>query len=491
MIGSRPEPKPVPVRLYRYSKLRWRVLVHALDAVGAVVMAIARRFRPAAVVSQPRSILLVQLDHLGDAVLTSPMLPRLRAAYPEARIDVLASPSNRAVFEADPHVDRVLVAEKNWFARGPAGRALGSAVWRLGRSLRAERYDLGIDVRGDVLTVLVLALAGVRRRVGWAMGGGGFLLTDVAEWRPGRHEVRSRMALLDCLGLPEVGPPRVAVGVGDSDRARVATMLRDAWPNRDRPRGRAAARATREGPARSEIGEQRSEIRDQRAVSREGAQGISTVHWRAEPHGSRIADLESPFVAWSRRRDDAAVDADTLHAGRFGESAPILAVHLGAGTQAKRWPARHWRALVGRFLRDGWRVIVVGGPDDAGLASALPEHAALRDWTGRLAVTETAALLERADLFIGADSGPAHLAACAGVPSVVLFSGTNRVGQWRPWSRRSLVLRRRVRCRPCHHKVCPLADHPCLAGLSPERVHRAARAWWARLHGEEAPHAPI
>jgi ADP-heptose:LPS heptosyltransferase len=446
MIGSRPEPKPVPVRRYRYSKLRWRVLVHALDAVGAVLMAIARQFRRAVVVDDPRSILLVQLDHMGDAVLTSPMLPRLRAAFPEARIDVLASPSNRAIFAADPHVDRVLVAEKNWFARGPAGRALGSAVWRLGRSLRAERYDLGIDVRGDVLTVLVMALAGVRRRVGWAMGGGGFLLTDVAEWRPGRHEVRSRMALLDCLGLPEIGPPRVSVGVRDADGARVASMLREAWPDRERARGRATVRASL-------------------AASRPGA---------ARP-----------------RHRDEEFDADRLHAGRFGESAPIVAVHLGAGTQAKRWPARHWRALVGRFLRDGWRVVVVGGPDDAGLASDWPEHAAFRDWTGRLAVVETAALLERADLFVGSDSGPAHLAACAGVPSVVLFSGTNRVGQWRPWSRRSLVLRRRVRCRPCHHKVCPLADHPCLAGLSPERVYRASRAWWSRLHGEEAPHAPI
>ena len=290
MIGSRPEPKPVPVpvRRYRYSKLRWRVLVHVLDAVGAVVMAIAGRFRRASVVASPRSILLVQLDHMGDAVLTSPMLPRLRAAYPEARIDVLASPSNRAVFAADPHVNRVLVAEKNWFARGPAGRALGSAVWRLGRSLRAERYDLGIDVRGDVLTVLVLALAGVRRRVGWAMGGGGFLLTDVAEWRPGRHEVRSRMALLDCLGLPEIGPPRVGVGVDDDDRSRVATMLAEAWPERGRSRGRAVMASVRHGAAR----------------------GVAT----------RV-----------RGRAEVAVDADALHAGRFGEGAPILAVHLGGG----------------------------------------------------------------------------------------------------------------------------------------------------------------
>ena len=60
-----------------------------------------------------------------------------------------------------------------------------------------ERRDLGIDVRGDILTVVVLALAGIPRRLGWAMGGGGFLLTDTAAFVWGRHEVRSRQALLE------------------------------------------------------------------------------------------------------------------------------------------------------------------------------------------------------------------------------------------------------------------------------------------------------
>ena len=164
-----------------------------------------------------------------------------------------------------------------------------------------------------------------------------------------------------------------------------------------------------------------------------------------------------------------------------------LAVHLGAGTAAKRWPARHWRGLVGRFLGDGWRVIVVGGPDDAGLASALAPHPELRDWTGRLAVTETAALLERADLFIGSDSGPAHLAAWAGVPSVVLFSGTNRAANGGPGRGGRWSCASGSPCRPCHHKACPLADHPCLAGLSPERVYRAARAWWSRCTARRPP----
>lgn len=443
MTRSPRDVRPVALGRYRYSKWRWRALVRAFDAVGSVGMWFWRRARPVKAVTSPRRILVVQLDHLGDAVLTSPLLERLRVAYPEAAIDVLASPGSREVFEIDPTIRRVRVAARSWFDRRPGHTALASAVWALGMSLRDERYDLGIDVRGDVLSVLVLALAGIPRRLGWAMGGGGFLLTDVAAWVPARHEVASRLALLECLGTADESPARVSVAVSDEARVRVGRRLSAAW----RGQRKRVCRAVR---------------------ARLGDEGA------APP---------------ARRASAVPIEPDDLHAGRFGATAPLLAVHLGAGTAAKRWPIAHWRDVVGRFLADGWRVIVIGGADDR--TRDLPPHANLRDWAGRLSVSETTALLERADLFLGADSGPAHLAACAGVPSVVLFSGTNRVRQWRPWSRRSLVLRQRVACRPCHRKICPLVDHPCLTGITPDRVYRAAKRWWARLHREESPHAPL
>jgi ADP-heptose:LPS heptosyltransferase len=435
-------------------------------------MSAVRIVRPPSIVASPRSILLVQLDHLGDAVLTTPMLPRLRAAYPEARIDVLASPSNRAVFEADPHVSRVHVAERNWFGRRPATFALGSAVWSLGRALRQSRYDLGIDVRGDILSILVLALAGVPRRVGWAMGGGAFLLTDVAPWLPGRHEVESRLALLGCLGIHDDSPPRVAVSVADPDRAIVHDWLSREWLDSTAPTVRPRVRPPR--------------IPSPRAKGQaEGA--IHQQPFTLTPHShTRSAHVARQRAALPRHgprpRHSAQTDPDALHAGRFGAPDPLLAVHLGAGTAAKRWPLPHWRTLIERFLHDGWRVIIVGGPDEAGLRLGLAPHPRLRDWTGLLTLTQTTALLERADLFLGADSGPAHLAASAGTPSIILFSGTNDVRQWRPWSRRALVLRHKVPCSPCHRKSCPLAGHPCLGGLSPDRVYRAARRWWIRQH---------
>jgi heptosyltransferase-2 len=449
MAKSPAEPRPVQVGRYRYSKLRWRLLVHALDLLGTIAMLIVRRFRPARRPTGPRRVLLVQLDHLGDAVLSTPLIAELRSAYPEAAIDVLASPSNHEVFEADPHVNHVWVAERTWFERRPDRWALASAVWSLGRSLRGQGYDLGIDVRGDILSVLVLVLAGVPRRVGWSMGGGAFLLTEVSGWIPGRHEVRSRLALLRQLGLTPADSVRVDVHVTDQDRVVVARRLAEAWPRRS--------------PRRSEL-----------AVP--------------VPRRRRLGDPRGPRPSAPGPMPD---EADWLHADRFTARPPLLAVHLGAGTAAKRWPTRSWKLLIARFLDDGWRVVVVGGIEDLPLSTALAPHDRLRDWTGTLSVTQTTALLERADLFLGADSGPAHLAASAGTLSVILFSGTNQPRQWRPWSRHALTLRHRVPCQPCHQKTCPLADHPCMSGLDPERVYRGAMRWWSRTHRAESPHTPV
>ena len=233
-------------------------------------------------------------------MLSTPLIAELRAAYPEAAIDVLASPSNHEVFEADPHVDRVRVAERTWFERRPDRWGLVTAVWNLGWSLRGQGYDLGIDVRGDVLTVLVLALAGVPRRVGWAMGGGAFLLTDVAAWIPGRHEVRSRLALLARLGITPDQSARVDVHVDDEDRIAIAP-----------PAGGSLA-APRRSTDRAPM----------------PASAAARTRW---PRTRELRPL-------SRSLESITDAADWLHADRFSPLPPLLAVHLGAGNAAKRWP---------------------------------------------------------------------------------------------------------------------------------------------------------
>jgi ADP-heptose:LPS heptosyltransferase len=155
-------------------------------------------------------------------------------------------------------------------------------------------------------------------------------------------------------------------------------------------------------------------------------------------------------------------------------SRPLVVFHVGAGTAAKEWPVESWRELVGRAIVElGATVVLIGGQRDRYRAAQILEY---RNWpgvadaTGRLALVETAALLENCDAFVGCDSGPAHLAAAVDAPAIVLFSGTNHLDQWRPWGRRVSVLRHAVACSPCHSETCPLAAHPCMKGLNAQQV---------------------
>ena len=277
-------------------------------------------------VTAPRRILIVQLDHLGDSVLTSPLIARLRAAYPEAAIDVLASPSNHEVFEADPAVEPGLGRRADLVRAPPRPLGTAAAVWELGRSIRGEGLRPGDRRPG-------------RRAHGPGAG-------------PGRHSATR--------------------GLGDGRRRVPADRHRRVGPRP--PRGPLAAGAAgaagdhhrRAGPgARSR---RRSRPGDRRALA---GRGLAP---EAGPPASRRPPPSSPGVAPTiiastapavgPAPEHAPDDADWLHAGRFGRYPPLLAVHVGAGTAAKRWPRRHWNTLIERFLEDGWRVIVVGGPDD-------------------------------------------------------------------------------------------------------------------------------
>lgn len=373
---------------YRYVRVRWHVLFGLVDLIGQALRMTWQRWigqRPSTY-ERPRSILMIQLDHMGDAVITAAVLPAIRKRYPAARLEMLASPWNREVFEISGVVDAIHVCSVNRFAQGWRPHWLFmQALW--GLRLRRRKFDLAVDVRGELPLALIAWLAGAKRRVGWNCGGGGFLLTDSADYLPGRPEMESRLALLKLI---DVAPP-------------IEVLQRGPWLIPP-----AAARAS-------------------------------------------IAD-----------RLDAA-----------GENRPFVVMHLGAGTAAKRWPAGHWRELIGCLIIEmAPCIVLIGGKQEQALAADVLQRRkwpGVEDWTGRLTLGETAAAIEQADLFIGADSGPAHLAAAVGTPAVVLFSGTNRVRQWRPWGQVSVV-KQQVACSPCHLRRCPLACHPCMDGILPKMV---------------------
>lgn len=385
-------PRPVRLGKYRYVRWRWRLAVACIDLAGGLLAAcwrvMKKRTRPTPFdPQQVRRILWVQLDHLGDAVLSAAVLPALKRRFPHARLDVLAASWNREIFAAIPAVDNIDVSRRNRFARTNRRGWVFSTIW-WGLKLRGRRYDLAIDPRGELPAAVLMRLAGARRRLGWVCGGGAFLLTDVADYVAGRHEIESRQALLACLGVETEG-----------------NVPGEPWIHPDAAAVQAAEQAL-----------------------------------AALPHGS----------------------------------GPIVALHVGAGSRAKQWPVGSWRELMGRLVVE-WdaRVVLVGGPADRRLSNLIAAGQAwpgVLDLTGRLSVLQTAAVLQRVDLFLGGDSGPAHLAAAVGARPISLFSGTNDPRQWRPWGPDAVVLKHETPCSPCHRERCPWADHPCMTGLEPQQV---------------------
>ena len=121
----------------------------------------------------------------------------------------------------------------------------------------------------------------------------------------------------------------------------------------------------------------------------------------------------------------------TAKSGR-PESGPVVAIHPGSGGTHKCWPKPYFAELIKELLLSGVRVVVLLGPVEAGTQwdfgkPAFPGVYSIWPKT----VAHLAAVLERVDLFVGNDSGPGHVAAAVGTPTISLFGPTNP-DIWRP-----------------------------------------------------------
>jgi ADP-heptose:LPS heptosyltransferase len=154
---------------------------------------------------------------------------------------------------------------------------------------------------------------------------------------------------------------------------------------------------------------------------------------------------------------------------------PRVGLVLSATFPAKAWPLEAAADLAGRLRRDGATVVLLPGPGEADALQ--PLHVAVPDAAcpPPTDLRELADLLGRLDALVSTDSGPRHLAAVMGLPTVTLFGPTDP-GGWNPEHPLHVGLRTDEDCSPCGHSVCPLPDHPCMTKLGPGEVHAAVRA---------------
>ena len=117
----------------------------------------------------------------------------------------------------------------------------------------------------------------------------------------------------------------------------------------------------------------------------------------------------------------------------------LVALNPGAGRAGKRWPLSHFRALAERLSVDaGVRIILLWGPDEEALVREIADGLTVRPILGpRTSLTELAVLLRQCALMVGSDTGPLHLAAALGRPTLGLYGPTSgrRNGPYGPGGR--------------------------------------------------------
>lgn len=226
---------------------------------------------------------------------------------------------------------------------------------------------------------------------------------------------------------------------------------------------------------------------------REGLNVVFTTDWAEPPphphhvvekNLSLLSPLGIPRPPLDRLRFPLPEkDHETVFAENFLRTAgceagePLLIIHPAAGWVTKQWAPERYAALGDAWPQmTGGRVLITWGPGEAPLAEAV---AAAMKAPSILApptsIRELAALIRRASIFAGGDTGPLHMAAALGRNCLALMGPTNPVRNG-PWGKGHAVLHEQLACSGCYLRKC--ADIECLERLDTPRAVAALGELW-------------
>jgi heptosyltransferase-2 len=361
----------------------------------------------------PRRILVRSTNWLGDAVMTTPALQRLREKFPEARITLFCPEKLTDLWRGLAGENHPSVNEVIPFA--PQENLLTAAG-----TLRAGKFDLALVLPNSPRSALEVFLAGIPRRVGYSRPWRNFFLTQAVPPYPRAMPMRKR------------SPEEIK-----------RLIVQDPSAGNTRPKIPLAAHHIHE------------------YLNLAAALGANP-----EPVAPQL--FISPKETGAAREKfglkDTAQPVFGLNPG--AEYGP-----------AKRWPAEKFIAAAREIQRQTnclW--LIFGGPSDAKTAAAIaaaisPSPSAVRNLSAQTSLRELMALLKLCRVLLTNDTGPMHVAAALGTPVVVPFGSTSPelTGPGLPGDPHHALLKSDVPCSPCFLRECPI-DFRCLNGLSAERV---------------------
>ena len=200
-----------------------------------------------------------------------------------------------------------------------------------------------------------------------------------------------------------------------------------------------------------------------------------------------VAELEQAFLGRSPTEEcepkfqitisaERESEARNLFAGaRIDAEKPLVLLCPGSvNSRAKRWPSERYAALADRFAESGMAVALIGSPGELDVSNQVMSLARQPPLllTGKTSVAEVTALISIADVLVTNDTGPAHIGAAVGTPTLVIFGPTNPLTT-RPFGPAGEIIRHPPDCAPCMLRDCPI-DHRCMTAITPEEVFERA-----------------
>jgi len=355
-------------------------------------------------------ILLIKPSAVGDVVHTLPVLEKLRRRYPRARIDWLLTPENAQLVRGHPGVSNILLFARREFSE--SGRRLGAAagVLRLIGEIRAARYQMVIDLHGQLRSALFAVASEAPVRVGFD--------------RPVRRTSSTFQG------------------------RRLENIPRRGWAG------------AREGSWLAYTHRIPIPTLEVHAVDRYLWVG-NLLGFDNDPP---LFNLPASPEAEERIASHLAAHAPPGH--------PLAILAPGAMWETKQWTPEGFAGVARRLAGNGFVPIFIGSKSEqARNRSIQAQVPGSTDFTGQTGLADAVALIRRAALVVTNDSGATHIAAALGRPGVTIFGPTNPV-QVGPYGQPGSVVRLDLPCSPCNYRrlsQCPY-NHACMRDLTVEMV---------------------
>ncbi len=361
-------------------------------------------------------ILLIKPSALGDVVHTIPVLVKLRARYPHARIDWLITPENADVVRHHPALSNVvLFARRDFSKHGQKWRAI-LGFFDLLKQIRRARYDLVVDMHGQVRSAFFALISGARVRIGFDRP------IKFSRTISGEHDLRN---------IPNRGwrGAREGSWIAYTHRIPIRTL-------------------------------------DVHAIDR--------YLWVGSLLGF---DDEPPDLAIHLSPETVQNVQKLLEQHGVPASKPLVVLVPGTIWETKHWTIDGFAGVARHFLREGFAVALAGTKRDEArcqqIAAAAPGTC---DFCGKTTPADLAALIQRAEVAVTNDSGSMHVAAALDKPMVSVFGPTNPV-HIGPYQRPKSVVRVDLPCSPCNYRrlnQCPFG-HACMKQVTSAMVVECAR----------------